>query len=270
MPEHTEYNSERGNSVDRDPTLLRDTAIVQRSGLFDRDWYLASHPEMSDGTDPAAHFCREGWRHELQPNPYFHPAWYTQTYRCELAPGENPLLHYIRRGERENAWPSPHFDPEWYRMEYALSEGESPLRHYLLNRFSGTYSPLPIFDVAEYVTTHPDCLATGRDPYLQWLENPTETFQRPPPGSSPLAEVMRLVGGNPETGEVPDTVSADGLRQVLRLFIPLIPFDEAWYCRCYPDVATAVECHLITSAHQHFIDYGFFEGRTPAPVPPSD
>jgi hypothetical protein len=267
MPEYNEYNPERGNSVERDSALLRDTITVQRSGLFDRDWYLANHPELDDGSDPIAHFCREGWLHELQPNPYFHPAWYAKTYRSEIAPGENPLLHYIRRGERENAWPSAHFDPEWYRMKYALSEHESPLRHYLLNRFSGAYSPLPIFDAAQYLASHPDCRTMGADPYLQWLEDPAETFQRPPPDSSPLARVLRLAGGTPETGTIPDGISAEALKQVLRLFIPLIPFDEDWYCKCYPDVATAVSCHLITSAHQHFIDYGFFEGRTPAPAP---
>lgn len=267
MPEYTGYHRESGNAVDRSTRLLQDTSIVQRSGLFDRNWYLASHPELNDGTDPVAHFCRDGWRHGLQPNPYFHPDWYARTYASELTPDENPLLHYIRRGERENAWPSVHFDPEWYRTEYALSEYESPLRHYLLNRYSGAHSPLPIFDVAEYVASHPDCLATGQDPYLQWLDHPTETIQSPPPGASPLAAVLRLVGGDPELGRVPDTVSGDALKQVLRMFIPFIPFDETWYRRCYPDVAKAVDCHLIISAHQHFIDYGFFEGRTPAPAP---
>jgi hypothetical protein len=57
----------------------------------------------------------------------------------------------------------------------------------------------------------------------------------------------------------------EAFKQALRLFIPHIPFDEAWYCRHYPDVAAAVKCGLITSAHEHFVSYGFFEGRSPAP-----
>ena len=64
---------------------------------------------------------------------------------------------------------------------------------------------------------------------------------------------------------LPDTVSVEACTDVLRSFIPLLPFDEAWYCRCYPDIAAAVKCQVIATAHGHFIDYGFFEGRSPAP-----
>ena len=63
---------------------------------------------------------------------------------------------------------------------------------------------------------------------------------------------------------LPDTVSVEACTDVLRSFIPLLPFDEAWYCRCYPDVA-AVKRRVVATAHGHFIDYGFFERRSPAP-----
>jgi hypothetical protein len=239
-------------------------SMVDSSGLFDRDWYRARYPEVGEQADPLIHFCRDGWRQGLQPNPYFDPAWYAKTYGAELLPDENPLLHYIRLGERENAWPSPHFDPEWYRDEYALGERESPLRHYLLNRAAGTYSPLPVFDVVAYAAGNPGCLATGQDPYLHWLQQPTEEADPPPVSESPMAAVLNLVGGSLEHGNIPEAVPWEVFRQALRLFIPLIPFDEAWYCRHYPDVAAAVKCGLITSAHEHFVDYGFFEGRSPA------
>ena len=64
---------------------------------------------------------------------------------------------------------------------------------------------------------------------------------------------------------LPDTVSHAAFNDILRSFIPLLPFDEAWYCRRYPDVAAAVKCRVIATAHGHFIDYGFFEGRSSAP-----
>jgi hypothetical protein len=64
---------------------------------------------------------------------------------------------------------------------------------------------------------------------------------------------------------LPDTVSREAFTDVLRSFIPLLPFDEAWYCRRCPDVPAAVKCRVIATAHGHFIDYGFFEGRSPAP-----
>jgi hypothetical protein len=239
--------------------------MVESSGLFDRDWYLASYPEVGDQEDPLIHFCQDGWRKGFHPNPYFQPAWYAQTYGAELLPNENPLLHYIRLGERENAWPSPHFDPEWYRDEYAIGECASPLRHYLLNRAAGTYSPLPVFDVAAYVEGNPECLATGPDPYLHWLQQPKTETDPPPISESPMAAILDLLGGSLERGNIPDAVPWEAFTQALRLFIPLMPFDEAWYCRHYPDVAAAVKCGLIASAHGHFVDYGFFEGRSPAP-----
>jgi hypothetical protein len=242
-----------------------DEGMVGSSGLFDHDWYQANYPEVGDQADRVAHFCRDGWQRGLQPNPYFHPSWYAMTYRAEIPADENPLLHYIRVGERENAWPSPHFDPEWYREEYALAAHESPLQHYLLNRAAGTFSPLPTFDVADYSANHPECLATGQDPYLHWLQQPKDQLERPPLSASPLAAVLHLVGGNLETGDIPDSVGQDAFKEVLRLFIPLIPFDEAWYCRCYPDIDSAVKCQLIKSAHEHFVYFGFFEGRSPAP-----
>jgi hypothetical protein len=246
------------------PQQYSDVSIVDSSGLFDRDWYLRSYPEVTERGDPLVHFCEEGWRQGLQPNPYFDLAWYVKTYNAEFAPNENPLLHYIRRGERENAWPSPHFDPEWYRDEYELGEHESPLRHYLLNRAAGRYSPLPIFDVTAYVKGNPKSVEIGQDPYLYWLQHASEKVDSPPVSESPFAAILELVGSNPENETAPDAVPWETFKQVLRLFIPLIPFDEAWYCRHYPDVFAAVKCGLIVSARSHFVDYGFFEGRCPA------
>jgi hypothetical protein len=252
----------------RDPMESNlEASAVQRSRLFDSDWYLSRYPEPVGSADPVTHFCVEGWRRGLQPNPYFDPDWYIRTYRAELAADENPLLHYILRGERENAWPSAHFDPEWYRDQYHLGAQQSPLQHYLENRSAGTHSPLPLFDVAEYVASHPECLADGQDPYLHWRQQPQAAPQEPGPADSPLASVLKLVGGNLETGDIPQTVSWEAVKQMLGLLIPFIPFDEGWYCSAYPDVAKAVQCHLIESGHRHFIDYGFFEGRTPAPAP---
>lgn len=42
---------------------------------------------------------------------------------------------------------------------------------------------------------------------------------------------------------LPDTLSRDAFTGVLRSFIPLRPFEEVWYCRCYPDVST-VKCRV--------------------------
>jgi len=237
-------------------------SAVESSGLFDREWYVASHPEVGQ-RNALQHYCVDGWRQQFAPNPYFDPAWYSKTYRVELVADENPLLHYIHRGEHENAWPSPHFDPEWYRDEYGIGE-ESPLRHYLRGRRAGKYSPIPGFDAAAYAEANPDCLAEGLDPYLHWLQRPKEELEDAPMAESPWGAVLQAIGFVPESAKIPDSVTQDELKQALRLFIPFVPFDDEWYCQQYPDVASAVECGLMASAHEHFISYGFFEGRTPS------
>jgi hypothetical protein len=241
-----------------------EASIVETSGLFDREWYLASYPDIrARGVDPIAHFCREGWRLGLRPNPYFHPEWYAKTYGSELHPQENPLLHYIRRGERENAWPSPHFDPEWYRDEYAVVAGDSPLRHYLVNRTRAAFSPVPLFDAGAYAAAHPELLPAGQDLYLHWLQGEEAGGQNLAPQVT-FAAVLSLAGAG-SGGSVPDAVSWETLTRILRLFIPLIPFDETGYCVSNPDVVEALRKGQITSPHAHFVEYGFFEGRDPMP-----
>jgi hypothetical protein len=238
--------------------------IIESSGLFDRAWYVETYPGIdSSQTEPIAHFCQT-WSEGLQPNPYFDAVWYAKTYGSEPQARENPLLHYILRGEQEDAWPSPHFDPGWYREEYSLDEGESPLRHYLFNRASGAFSPLPVFDVAVHVAQNPDWQAYAQDPYLYSLQHVRDA-RSPAPGVT-FASVLGLAGLGTEG--IPESVSRETLKSVLRLFIPLIPFDAGWYCRTYPDIDVALCAKEIPSAHWHFIEHGFFEGRSPAPSAP--
>ena len=64
---------------------------------------------------------------------------------------------------------------------------------------------------------------------------------------------------------LPATVSGEAFTDVLRYFIPLLSFDQGWYCRRYPDFAATVNCRVIATGHGHFFEYGFSEGRSPAP-----
>jgi hypothetical protein len=234
--------------------------IIEPSGVFDRERCLETYPGIDTSqTEPVAR-CQT-WSEGLQLNTYFDAVWYAKTYSSELQVGENPLLHYILRGEQEDAWPSQHFDPGWYRETYSLGEGESPLRHYLLNRASGAFSPLPVFDVAVHVAQNPDWQAYAQDPYLHSLQQVKEA-PSPAPGVT-FEAVLRLAATGREG--IPESVSRETLEGVLRLFIPLIPFDASWYCSTYPDVDAALSTGEIPSAHSHFIEHGFFEGRSPSP-----
>jgi hypothetical protein len=154
--------------------------IIELSGLFDCNWYLATYPDVeAAGTDPLSHYCIYGWREDRQPNFYFDPTWYRVSYPEMLAAGRNPLCDYVVRGESEGAWPSPRFNTDWYRARNGLCIDESPLRHYLTQRSSGHVSPLPDFDVVRYCQSHPEVLAAGDDPFEDHCKRLTKAAEGP-------------------------------------------------------------------------------------------
>jgi hypothetical protein len=59
------------------------------------------------------------------------------------------------------------------------------------------------------------------------------------------------------------TCDRDGLMEILTEMLKAAPFDEQWYLNQYPDVAQAVESGEIASAREHYIRFGYFEGRLP-------
>jgi hypothetical protein len=145
--------------------------ILRQSGLVDQEWYLVAYPDVeSAGADPVVHFCVHGWKEGRRPNFYFDPEWYCANYPELHTDGRNPLYEYVVAGERKSAWPSPLFNTGWYRVEHGLSEGESPLRHYLRRRLKGLVSPLPEFDVVGYCQSHPEILTAGDDPFENYCK----------------------------------------------------------------------------------------------------
>lgn len=59
------------------------------------------------------------------------------------------------------------------------------------------------------------------------------------------------------------TLDRDGLVTILAEMSGAAPFDERWYLEQYPDVADAVERGAISSAREHYVRFGYFEGRLP-------
>jgi hypothetical protein len=145
--------------------------MVEQSGLFDSDWYLATYPDIEEaGVDAFSHYCDYGWKEHRQPNFYFDPEWYGATYPETLTAGRNPLCDYIEIGEKRGTSPSPRFNTSWYREQYGLGTDESPLRHYLMRRASGLVSPLPDFDVVKYCKRRPRLLSRGTDPFEDYCK----------------------------------------------------------------------------------------------------
>ena len=58
-------------------------------------------------------------------------------------------------------------------------------------------------------------------------------------------------------------VQKDHFFDFLRPLIAGILFDEAWYLAAYPDIAEAIAAGVIPSAHEHYLQSGYFEHRLP-------
>ena len=78
--------------------LLRDYLTIARSGLFDRDYYLAANPDVAtSGMDPLLHFLRYGENESRRPNPTLSRATMASIHALgrRVATG-SPLAAYAR------------------------------------------------------------------------------------------------------------------------------------------------------------------------------
>jgi glycosyltransferase involved in cell wall biosynthesis len=194
--------------------IHRAMTILADSVLFDAEFYLASYTDIAAAAvDPVNHFLRYGFKEGRCPNPYFDPMWYlgaNPEVQDNLA---QPLLHYILVGENEGRNPSQKFDASWYRRQYNISPDENALAHYLKNRLTGRYSPIPDFDVDFYIRENPDVGNAGIDPFEHFVSygyrenrNPSADFdvkfytQRYLPGDTTANPFLHYLAHKHEPG----------------------------------------------------------------------
>src|SRR6516225_9754393 len=53
---------------------------------------------------------------------------------------------------------------------------------------------------------------------------------------------------------------------LIRRLLASVPVDEHWYTTTYKDIDEAIQAGLVSSAKDHFVSNGYFEGRLPAKV----
>ena len=78
-------------------------------------------------------------------------------------------------------------------------------------------------------------------------------------------EITEVLGFELVGASDPVSVDPRALLEVIGRFIRQIDVDEDGYRREYPDVAQAIERGEILSARDHFLEFGYFEGRNPTP-----
>jgi chromosome segregation ATPase len=86
--------------------INRQAAVLNKSGLFDQQWYLSEYPDVASAAiDPVEHYLRFGAAEGRNPSPTFDTLYYLQTNPDVAAARVNPLLHYIEFGISEGRQP---------------------------------------------------------------------------------------------------------------------------------------------------------------------
>ncbi|MCF6204915.1 MAG: rhamnan synthesis F family protein [Methylococcaceae bacterium] len=120
--------------------IKRNINIINKSGLFDEDFYLKLYPDVKGFSGGGlVHYIEFGENEGRKPNLFFDPKWYINNYFP--IEGKSPLLHYISSGESKGFKPSPSFDPTWYAKTYGNFKTTSPLKHYLQSGLSNKNLP---------------------------------------------------------------------------------------------------------------------------------
>ena len=77
--------------------------VIQRSGLFDRAYYLHHYPDVRHADiDALMHFIRTGWKENRNPSEQFNTTYYLDDNPDVKNANLNPLIHYIKFGRSED------------------------------------------------------------------------------------------------------------------------------------------------------------------------
>ena len=228
--------------------------LVEESGLFDAQWYLAQNPDLS-GVPLLDHYLQAGGVEGRSPGPDFDGGRYLKDYPDVDAAQLNPLVHYLRAGKAEGrtAWPvermtpeeaeirrlveeSGLFDAQWYLAQNPDLSGVPLLDHYLQAGGVERRSPGPDFDGGRYLKDYPDVDAAQLNPLVHYLRA----------GKAEGRTAWPVERMTPEEAEIRRLVEESGL------------FDAQWYLAQNPDLSGV---QLL----DHYLQAGGVEGRSPGP-----
>ncbi len=138
--------------------------------------------------------------------------------------------HYNLFGFSEGRDPNPYFDTSFYLEQNpdVAAAGINPFDHFIQFGEAEGRAPNAIFDPAYYLAQNPDVAASGMSPFLHFINNGAAE------GRAPNASVASQIGEG---------------------------FDESTYLGANPDVAAAIGSGGLSSGYQHWLLFGFDEGR---------
>ena len=168
---------------------LSDREIIQKSGLFDPEWYTDTYlKDSSAGISPLDHYVTRGARMGFSPGPAFDVSYYlSRNLDIAAAPSLNPVVHYAQFGRLENRRSatvdfhrlyrllavSGYFNFHWYSNRYLRSADPAidALEHYLNTGADTAYSPSPLFDSEFYLSTYPDVKLAQFNPLVHYVDH---------------------------------------------------------------------------------------------------
>ncbi len=159
----------------------KDIKIIQNSGYFDADYYLANYKEeLGEDEKPLEHFLHKGWQEGKNPSEKFNVRDYLKMYPEVQEVSINPLLHYLHEGKNKGYLPSQfaeefefiyqagEFDEEYYlkHNKDIAFESESPLQHFMRIGWKEGRNPNASFDVNYYLSNYPDVKESDLNPFF--------------------------------------------------------------------------------------------------------
>jgi hypothetical protein len=186
-------------------------------------------------------------------NLLFAETWYLRRHPEVAAASVDPFTHYIEHGAAAGYDPHPLFCTSWYLNRYpdVAAAGKNPLVHYFENGGFEGRDPHPLFDTSWYLSRYPDVAAAGVNPLIDYVEHGVAEGRKPGPLFSDAVN-----------WETDIDIAAKARAQYDRRFDrPDALFDEIWYLRRYPEVATAG-----ANPFTHYIEHGAAAGNDPHPM----
>ncbi len=147
-------------------------AVIAKSKLFDRDWYLKQNPDVAAvRLDPVLHYILHGAAEGRDPHPLFDTSYYLKCNRDVAEAGVNPLAHFIMHGSSEGRDPHPFFDTSFYLQQYPdiAAAGVNPLKHYLSHGGRELRNPAEFFSTEFYTKQNPDIDFSSLNPLIHFV-----------------------------------------------------------------------------------------------------
>jgi len=274
-------------------------SAIERSGLFDRAFYLSGNPDVKAlGISPLDHYLLYGAEEGRLPHPLFEPVYYIEKNPAAGASGLNPLAHYIQIGAAQGKDPHPLFDTRYYLARYPgiTDDGRNPLAHFIQTGGAAGMSPHPLFDPAYYLSENSELVKNGTNPLVHYILTGAAQGRDPHPlfstsfylkrypdvasaGINPLVHFLRIGAAEKRAPHplfdpdyyltrLPTTDAAEANPLIYYLTTDKIPesspcplFDPVFYQKQYPDAAASDDKPLV-----HFIREGAARGYLPDPL----